>query len=145
MNEHEIYINLRQEERPKKLHGHEVYTGFPNQASDCIRPDLDFNEYLAPNKTASFTIKVSGPSMKESNINDGDLLVVDRSKNPANGSIIIAVINNEFAVKIFYKKDGKILLLPKKAALKPYVVSPEDDFEIWGVVSFIIHDARMKC
>lgn len=145
MSEHQIYHHLRNEERPNKLHGHQVYTGFPNQASDCIRADLDFNQYLAPNKTATFTIKVSGSSMKESNINDGDLIVVDRSKNAVNGSIIVAVINNVFAVKVFYKKENQIFLLPKKPGLRPYAVSAEDDFQVWGIVCFIIHDARIKC
>jgi len=145
MNEHEYYSNSRNEEKSSKLNGHQVYTGFPNQASDCIRADLDFNEYLAPNKTATFTIKVSGTSMRDSNINHGDLIVVDRSKNPVNGSIIVAVIQNEFAVKVFYKKNGQVYLIPKVAGQKAYQVSPEDDFQIWGVVSFIIHDARIKC
>lgn len=145
MSEHEIYHHLRNNEKPAKLHGHQVYTGFPNQASDCIRADLDFNEYLAPNKTATFTIRVSGTSMRDSNINDGDLIVVDRSKNPVDGSIIVAVINNEFAVKIFHRRNNQIFLLPKKPGQKPYIVSPEDDFQIWGIVCFIVHDARIKC
>lgn len=145
MSEHLLYSHSRTDETETKLHGHQVYTGFPNQASDCIRADLDFNQYLAPNKTATFTIKVSGTTMKDSNINHGDLIVVDRSKTAVNGSIIVAVINNEFAVKIFCKKNNQVFLLPKKPGHKPYLVSPEDDFQVWGVVCFIIHDAKVKC
>lgn len=145
MSDHPVFSHSRNIERPTKLHGHQVYTGFPNQASDNIRADLNFNEYLCPNKTATFTIRVEGTSMKEANINHGDLIVVDRSKNPANGSIIVAVINNEFAVKIFYKKNNQIFLLPKKAGARPYVISENDDFQVWGIVTFIIHDARIKC
>lgn len=148
MNEHETFTHLEKEEAPQKLYGHQVYTGFPNQASDTLRADLDFNSYLVPNRTATFTMKISGNGMKEVNIHHGDMIIVDRSKTPANGSLIVAVINNEFALKVFHQKNGQVFLLPRvsgKAGHKAHVVSPEDDFRVWGVVSFIIHDARKKC
>lgn len=145
MNEHEIFTHLEKEDMPEKLYGHQVYTGFPNQASDTLRADLDFNQYLILNRPATFTIRVSGNGMMVSNIYHGDLIIVDRSKSPVNGSIIVAVINNEFALKKFCKREGQIFLLPTKPGTKPYMVNSEDELQVWGVVSFIIHDARIKC
>lgn len=129
-----------------RLMGHKVYTGFPNQANDHTLPVLDFNKYLAPNKSATFTIRVSGDSMKDANLSDGDLIIVDRSKKPASGSIIVAVLNSEFAVKIFHKKGERLLLLPKNnynQRIPPREIFPDDDFLVWGVVNFIIHNAKV--
>jgi DNA polymerase V len=147
-NDHEIFghTGLVQEEDTRLL-GHKVYTGFPNQANDHTLPVLDFNKYLAPNKSATFTIRVAGNSMREANLSDGDLIIVDRSKKPASGSIIVAVLNSEFAVKIFHRQGNRIFLLPKhkntQAQVRPLEIFPDDDFQVWGVVNFIIHNAKI--
>jgi len=150
-NDHQIFghTGLSTEE-DTRLMGHKVYTGFPNQASDHTLPVLDFNQYLAPNKSATFTIRVSGDSMKEAKLSDGDLIVVDRSKKPGNGAIIVAVINSEFSIKIFHRRANRIFLLPRNWGpghpgdfRRPIEVFPDDDFQVWGVVNFIIHNAKI--
>ncbi|MGZ3809518.1 MAG: LexA family protein, partial [Bacteriovorax sp.] len=139
-NEFLIYRHERTETpEDERLLGHKAYTGFPNQASDQILPPLSLDEYLIPNKTATFTIKVSGHSMREANLLDGDLIVVDRSKRPVNGSIIVAVVNSEFTIRVFHKKGERLFLVPKNPSYRPIEISPEDDFLVWGVVNFIIH------
>lgn len=147
-NDHEIFGHTGvTPEEDTRLLGHKVYTGFPNQANDHTLPVLDFNKYLAPNKSATFTIRVSGNSMREANLSDGDLIIVDRSKKPASGSIIVAVLNSEFAVKIFHRQGNRIFLLPKhkntQTPVRPLEIFPDDDFQVWGVVNFIIHNAKI--
>ncbi len=150
-NDSEIFghTGLTPEEENRPI-GHKIYTGFPNQACDHTLPVLDFNKYLAPNRSATFTIRVSGDSMKEANLSDGDLIVVDRSKKTANGSIIVAVVNSEFMIKIFHRRGERVYLLPRNFTpgrpgdfRKPIEVHPDDDFQVWGVVNFIIHNAKV--
>lgn len=144
MSEHQIYSHTEKAEPVKKLYGHQTYTGFPNQANDTIRPDLDFNAYLVPNKTATFTMRVEGTGLIEANIHPGDMIIVDRSKTPGSGSLIVAVLNNEFTLKILQKRNNQISL-HSSSKQKPKNISPEDDFFIWGVVTFVIHDVRARC
>jgi DNA polymerase V len=80
--------------------------------------------------------------MIDANIQSGDLLIIDRSKNPVNGSIVVAVVNSEFTVKEYLKRNEKVYLLPRNKKFKPMEISAELDFSIWGVVTFIIHHAE---
>ena len=80
-----------------------VSAGFPSPADDYLDLPIDLNEYLVENSAATFYIRVSGNSMQDEGIDDGDLLVVDRSKNPKNNDIVIGVLNGEFTVKKIQK------------------------------------------
>jgi len=119
-----------------------VAAGFPSPADDYVEKKLDLNELIVTHPTSTFFVKVQGESMVDAHIHSGDILVVDRSLNLKNGSIVVAILNGEFTVKRFLQKGDEIFLLPENQAFSKIKISKEDSFEIWGVVSYIIHQAK---
>ena len=103
---------------------------------------IDLNEYLVENSAATFYIRVSGNSMQDEGIDDGDLLVVDRSKNPKNNDIVIGVLNGEFTVKKIQKTKTKLFMVAANKEYKKIEITEEMDFSVWGVVTYVIHKTR---
>lgn len=117
-----------------------VSAGFPSPADDYREEKLDLNEYLVKNKLSTFFVRAKGESMKNAGIMDGDLLVVDKSIEVANGQIVIAVVDGEFTVKrLVYKKGEIVKLIPENENYKEIVPKDHQQFEIWGVVTSYIH------
>ena len=117
-----------------------VGAGFPSPATDYVEDDLDLNSYLIKNQPATFIIRVQGRSMIDANIYDGDLLIVDRSLNPKNYSIVVANVNDELVVKTFIKeKDQSFLASGQKDKLKKIELDNNPELIIWGVVTYVIH------
>lgn len=119
-----------------------VQAGFPSPADDYVEESLDLNELLITHPAATFFVRVEGESMRESNIFPGDILIVDRSLTPKNKKIIVAILDGEFTLKRLSLEGGKVTLLPENPAFPPIPITEEMDFEIWGVVSYVIHPAR---
>lgn len=116
-----------------------VAAGLPFAADENIDSYLDLNSHLISKPTTSFFVRVSGDSMILAGINDGDILIVDRSLEAKNGSIVIAVLNSELTVKrLRLEKDG-CYLIPENAAYQPIEITCEMDFIVWGVVTSVIH------
>src|SRR5579863_480620 len=120
-----------------------VAAGFPSPTDDCVDQSLDLNEYLIHNPTSTFFLRVKGNSMSGAGIQDGDVLVVDRSILPVDGKIVIAVVNGETTVKRLKVNAGStgqsaVWLLPENAEYKPLKITPEMAFTIWGVVTSIV-------
>lgn len=100
---------------------------------------LDLNQLLAPQPNKLFIVQVTGESMIDENIFDGDLLLVDKYDTPNDGKIIIASINGELVVKKLKKIDGKIYLFSANAKFLPIEILPLYNFQIQGVVKHVIH------
>lgn len=116
-----------------------VSTGFPSPADNFIDLKLDLNHYLIKNPTTTFFVRVSGDSMIKAGIHDGDILTVDRSLFPGHNKIVIAVVNGECTVKrILYTRD-KIYLAPENDHYTTFEVNEFMSFDIWGVVTNVIH------
>ena len=115
-----------------------ISAGFPSPADDYIETALDLNTYLIRNPPATFMVKVSGDSMTGAGINDGDVLVVDRSEQPTHGRIVVAVLDGELTVKRLVMKGGQTLLAPENPRYQPIVVAAEQDLHIWGVVTGVV-------
>ena len=124
------------------LLGSKAACGFPSPADDHLEGDLDLNQYLIKHPAATFFVRASGDSMCEAGILSGDLLIVDRSLTPQNNSIIIAAINGEFTVKRLQLKGKQIYLYPANRRYQPIEISNLENFQIWGVVTYAIHDLR---
>ncbi len=116
-----------------------VSAGFPSPADDYIELKLDLNQYLIKHPAATFYVKVKGNSMDDAGIKDGDMLVVDRALEPKNNDIVVCILNGDFTVKRIQKKKDGLYLQPENSSYKTIKVSEDSDFEIWGVVSYIIH------
>ncbi|RRJ91876.1 translesion error-prone DNA polymerase V autoproteolytic subunit [Paenimyroides tangerinum] len=120
-----------------------VKAGFPSPAGDFIFDTIDLNRELIKDPDTTFLARVSGSSMQDMRIYDGDLILIDRSIAPSNGKIAVCYIDGEFTLKRLeiIKEAGeikKILLCPENADFSPIEVSPENDFLIWGILTYAI-------
>ena len=127
---------------PLPLFSSSVKAGFPSPVEDHIEEKLDLNRLMIKHPAATFFLRVEGESMENANIHPGDILVVDRALTPQNGLIIVAVLNGEFTVKRLKKKGNRLYLLPENRTFPEIEITAETEFQIWGVVTFIIHKAR---
>lgn len=112
-----------------------ISAGFPSPADDFIELSIDLNKELIKNKDTTFFAKVKGHSMKNVGIDDGDLLIIDRSLEPQNNKIAICQIDGEFTVKRIKIEENIIWLIAENEEYKPIKVTPENDFMIWGIVT----------
>jgi len=115
-----------------------ISAGFPSPADDYSESRLDLNKELISNESATFYARVRGDSMTLAGISDGDLLIIDKSKTPVNGSIVICLIDGEFTVKRLQKIENQFYLMPENDNYKPIKIKPENDVTIWGVVTYTI-------
>jgi DNA polymerase V len=116
-----------------------VPAGFPSPAADHAQERIDLNKQLIRNKEATYIFRVKGDSMIGAGIYEGDALLVDRSIDPKHNNIVIALLNNEFSVKRLYRRGGIVKLVPENNIYPARVIKEEDDFLVWGVVTFNLH------
>jgi len=118
-----------------------VPCGFPSPAQDYVESRLDLNKLLIAHPSATYFVRVSGHSMTDSNINEGDLLVVDSALTAAHGDIVVASVDGEFTVKKL-RTHPTVQLVPMNPNFAPITLGNEEALEIFGVVTFIIYAAR---
>ncbi len=126
------------------LYASSVKAGFPAPAEDYAEERLDLNAHLIQHPSSTFFLRVSGDSMKDVGIFNGDLLVVDRSLQASDGKIVIAALNGELTVKRLKNDKEGVFLVAENAKYPPIEVQPGDDMHIWGVVTHTIHAMSMK-
>lgn len=119
-----------------------VSAGFPSPAGDYIQKTLDLNELLVQHPASTFFVRVKGTSMTDAGLNDGDLLIIDRSLQARHRDIVLAILNGDFTVKRFLKTKSGIFLKPENPSFAPISITEEMDFEVWGVVTDIVHKVR---
>lgn len=122
-----------------------IKAGFPSPAEDYLHDSLDFNHDLIKNPEATFYGRVSGNSMIEAGICDGDIAVIDHSLQPIDGDIIVAYVNGEFTIKylsLSHKDEGYIELKPANPNYSPIRIDADDNFRVWGVVVWTIKQWR---
>ena len=115
-----------------------VSAGFPSPAMDFMEYKIDLNKHLAGNPHTTYYVKVAGNSMINAGIEDKDILVADRSLEPANGKIAICLIDGEFTVKRLKLQNNGLHLMPENPAYPPIVVTELNQFVIWGIVMYVI-------
>ena len=119
---------------------HKAGAGFPSPATDYIEEDIDLNIHLIKNVPATFVIRVQSKSMTNVGVNDGDILVVDKSLKPRNFSTVIANVHDELVVKSFIKEGNKQFLTSGSKNFEDRIlINEEEDIFIWGVVTYVIH------
>lgn len=122
-----------------------IKAGFPSPADDYLHDSLDFNRDMIKNPEATFYGRVSGDSMINAGICDGDIAVIDRSLQPMDGNVIVAFVNGEFTIKYLdlkHKEEGYIELKPANLNYSPIRIDIEDNFRVWGVVVWTIKQWR---
>jgi len=135
----EIYRAEREARVVRPLFSCGVSAGFPSPADDYIDSRLDLNELLIKNPAATFFVRVAGDSMTGVGINHGDILIVDRSLEPAHGRIIIAAVDGELTVKRLYKTACSCMLVPEHPDYPPLNITSDMSLEVWGVVTGVVH------
>lgn len=119
--------------------GHEVTAGFPSPALDFMEYKIDLNKFLSQkNPLTTFYIRVAGNSMTNAGIDNGDILVIDRSLEPGDGKIAICLIDGEFTVKRLKLETDCLYLMPENENYSPIKVTEENQFVIWAIVTYVI-------
>ena len=121
------------------IYSNKVTAGFPSPADDHIEGKLDLNTHLIKHPSATFCVRVTGESMRNAGIFSGDVMVIDRALEPKNNSIVLAVLNGEFTVKRICKKGSELYLKPENKHFQSIQINEEMDFQVWGVVTHVIH------
>ncbi|MFA6121730.1 MAG: translesion error-prone DNA polymerase V autoproteolytic subunit [Sideroxydans sp.] len=116
------------------LFSHAVPAGFPSPADDYVEGRLSLDEHLIANKDATFFVRARGKSMEGAGIQDGNILVVDKSITPKSGSIVVAFVDGEYTVKTFIKRAGKIVLRPENPSFSEIEFKDGQELQVWGVV-----------
>ena len=119
-----------------------IPAGFPSPAGDYLDLTIDLNKELVDHPDATFYARVKGNSMQDMGIQNDDVLVVDRSLTANNGDIIVAFLNGEFTVKRLRFSEDTCLLLPANQDYPQTRISEDDDFRVWGVVTYVIKNVR---
>jgi len=123
----------------RPLLGSNIPAGFPSPAQDYIEDRLDLNEYLIKHPSATYFVRVDGYSMIEAGIFPDDILIVDRALEAVNKKVVIAVLNGELTVKRLIIKNNIYYLKPDNPEFDAIEVTAEDQFSVWGVVTYVIH------
>ena len=121
------------------LFASKVAAGQPAFTDDHIEAQVDLQDILIKNASATFLVRVSGQSMIDAGIHENDLLIVDRHIPPANGKIVIAAIDGQLTVKRLYQHNNQLFLMPENKKFKPIPVTEKNNMVIWGVVTNVIH------
>jgi DNA polymerase V len=116
-----------------------VPAGFPSPATDYVETRLSLDEHLIEHQEATFFVRVQGNSMTGFGIHDGDLLVVDRSKEAVDRSVVIAVVDGQFMVKQACRLPEGMLLRSNGPGHGDMLVSGDQELSVWGVVRWAIH------
>ena len=119
-----------------------VKDGFPSPAESFVERVCDLNDLCISNAEATYFVRVTGDSMIEDRIDEGDVLIVDCSREPNEGKICVVWFNGEHTVKRIHYAPPLTVLMPSNPKYDPIYVQPDDDFRVFGVVTFVIQKMR---
>ena len=135
------FLSITESDTEIPLASSGVKAGFPSPAGDYIEESIDLNKHVIKNRSATFYARVDGSSM-EPILRDGDLIVIDRSLTPSTNDIVLCYIDGDFTVKTVQKTPNAIYLVPANKAFDPIEVTPDNDFIIWGVITYSVRKLR---
>jgi DNA polymerase V len=115
-----------------------IKAGFPSPAADFDESKISLDNVLVKNREATFYAKASGKSMIGAGIDDGDIMVIDRSIEPQNNKIAVCFIDGEFTVKRIIIDKEDVYLMPENKNFYPIKITEENELIIWGIVTYVI-------
>ena len=115
-----------------------ISAGFPSPADDFKEVRISLDRAVVKNKAATFYARVSGQSMVGAGLDDGDLLVIDRSLEPQDGKIAVCFVDGEFTVKRLKVAEDCVWLMPENEQYKPLQVTEDNELIIWGIVTHVL-------
>ena len=116
----------------------DVKAGFPSPADNTPHEKLDLMRLVVRHPASTFYFRISGVSMVDDGFDEGDIVVVDRSLEPTNNSTAVCFIDGEFTIKKIRQEKDCLYLMPANKEYKPIKVTAENEFMVWGVVTYII-------
>lgn len=116
-----------------------VSAGLPSPAEDYIEDKIDLSQHLIKNPAATFLVRATGDSMIGAGIHSGDVLVVDRSLEPTQNKVVIAVLNGDLTVKRIRYERKRVYLLPENPEYPAIAIHEGCELQVWGVVTNVIH------
>lgn len=116
----------------------DVRAGFPSPADDTPHEKLDLMRLVVRHPASTFYFRISGVSMVGDGFDEGDIVVVDRSLEPTNNATAVCFIDGEFTIKKIRQEKDCLYLMPANKEYKPIKVTAENEFMVWGVVTYII-------
>jgi DNA polymerase V len=119
-----------------------IAAGFPSPAQDYIDLKIDLNTQLISNPSSTFYAKVKGTSMQDAGIKDGDILIIDKSLEPKDGDTVVCFIDGEFTIKYIKLDTDVVYLVPANPKFEPIKVTEDNNFCIWGVVTYSIKNHK---
>lgn len=134
----ELYSATTETELSLPFLSAEISAGFPSPALDFVDLTIDLNKHLIKHPAATFYGRVKGDSMRDAGIEDGDLLVIDRSLEPKNGKIAVCYLDGEFTLKRIKLSQGAVWLMPANPNYEPIKVEEGNELIIWGIVTHVI-------
>ena len=121
-----------------------IRAGFPSPAQDYLESGIDLNKELVKNPSSTFFGRVSGDSMAGAGIEDGDLIVIDKSISASEGDIAVCFVDGEFTLKRIHIENDFVWLVPENPKYRRIKVTPDQNFMVWGVVTYSIKDVCGK-
>lgn len=115
-----------------------VSAGFPSPADDFKELRISIDQEVVKNEEATFYARVAGQSMQGAGLDDGDLLVIDRSKEPLDNAVAVCFIDGEFTVKRLKVEADCIYLMAENPNYPPIKVTEDNELIIWGVVTYVV-------
>ena len=121
-----------------------IKAGFPSPAQDYLTGTIDLNRELIRHRETTFLARVSGNSLNDAGICDGDIVVIDKSLEAKNGDFVVAFVDGEFTLKEFRfdEKNNCAWLIPHNKDYEPIKVTEENQFLVWGVLTYTIKHLR---
>jgi DNA polymerase V len=134
----DIYIPDLSEIIARPIVNEDIAAGFPSPAEDFKEVRISLDKELVKNENATFYARVRGNSMVDANIEDGDLLVIDRSIETRNGKIAVCMLDGEFTIKRLKVEKDTVFLMPENKKFKPIEVTKENELIVWGIVTYVV-------
>ena len=140
----EIFASDTSSSAPLPYADEGVQAGFPSPAQDYLDQHIDLNRELIRHPASTFYARVRGDSMIDEGVSDGDILIVDRSIEPRNGDMAVCCLDGDFTLKRIRIEPGCVWLVPANEEYDPILVTPDNSFEVWGVVTHAIKTFKRK-
>lgn len=121
-----------------------IRAGFPSPAQDYLEQAIDLNKELIRHPASTFYGRVAGDSMRDEGIEEGDILVIDKSLELMDDDLAVCFIDGEFTVKRVRLEPDSAWLIPSNPNYPLIRVTPENDFIVWGIVTYTIKKNRRK-
>lgn len=113
-----------------------VEAGFPSPAEESLPDTLSIDGLLIENPDATFLLKVSGDSMSGAGILPGDMVLVDKSRTPKSGDIVVAEVDGAWTMKYLRKREEGVILIPANPNYKP--IRPKNELRTARVVTAVV-------